>query len=139
MNNERAGNDFAAWLVGKARMRGLSLRAIGQRAGINVSAVANVARGDVQPSIETCFKLAQFFGEDLADVLELAGHRRIAAWIREQRSTEGVQEVFDPRLRLALHGIGRELNEDELLSVIRFIAFVREEARRRQSGEATGE
>lgn len=64
---------FAAWLGQRLAERNLSARAASLAAGLTHSSISKFMRG-TQPNVESCRKLAAFFGVPEKTVLELAGY-----------------------------------------------------------------
>lgn len=57
-----------------AKGRPQSIRAASEFVGISHVALSDIVRGKVQPSPETCVKIADYLGMSAALVLQMAGH-----------------------------------------------------------------
>lgn len=73
------------WLRDRLRERGLSQQQLAAQAEIAAGMIARIERGHV-PSPKVLVKLADFFGEDLGTLLEIAGVLRLADLPEERRA-----------------------------------------------------
>ncbi len=73
------------WLKDRLRERGLSQQQLAAQAEIAIDTLARIERGHV-PGPKVLVKLADFFGEDLGTLLEIAGVLHLTQLPAEQRA-----------------------------------------------------
>lgn len=73
------------WLKDRLRERGLSQQQLAAQAEIAIDTIARIERGHV-PSPKGLVKLADFFGEDLGTLLEIAGVLHLTHLPEERRA-----------------------------------------------------
>lgn len=107
--------------------RGVSQRAVYDRAGVPASTLGLYLKGRSLPTVETVERLAAFFGDDPTIVRGL---------VAEARSDD--LDLNDPELSLMLKEVGRELTPDERESIKPFLRRAIERKRLRDETAQQG-
>lgn len=105
------------------QLRGLSLKAVAEPAGISVAYLQKLEGGDVrQPSPNVLFRLGETLDVGYGTLMELAGYV-----VPGEERALAASSSFDHALSSA------DLTEDERRAVAAFIAHLREQRGRSQS------
>lgn len=116
-------NPFARWLAERMAQRGVSQRAVYDRAGVAASSLTEYRRGTALPAAETVERLAAFFGDRPEDVRALVARARI-----------GDLDLRDEHLSLAFEEVGGDFTAEELASIRPVVERAVERKRRRLRG-----
>ncbi len=116
----RDNNELAKTLHGTRTMKGLSLRAIADPAGISPTYLQKLERGDVgDPSPNILYRLSEQLGLDYSDLMRLAGYVvPVGAERRSGGSRRGTSALS--------HALSTEpLTGDEETALTEYLGFLR--------------
>lgn len=71
---ERQAKAFRSWIDRQIIPRGMNMRQLAEKAGLNQGSLSNIFSGSRVPSINTCIKIARALNMPVESVLRAAGH-----------------------------------------------------------------
>ena len=104
---------FPDWLGVQLRSRGMSIRLLAQRSGVNASTISRIIRGERRPSLQTAIRLASVFRDDTDDPtvtffarsLTPAAGDPVAAVERALRSDDRLTDAGVGKVMLLYHRV----------------------------------
>ncbi len=71
--NDKGVNKFRTWIIKKRQENDWSQRELARRSGLSTSHIALFESGRGSASVKFCEGIAKAFGEDVIDIMRLAG------------------------------------------------------------------
>lgn len=118
-------SSLADWLDRRISASGKTQNAVATYCGVSHSAVSAWRKGERIPDPPYCWKLAEFFGEDIEDLMRLAGHLPP----KQSEVREGPQ--LDPGVVRALQRLTLDEQREAALPAIETAELILRAARKR--------